>query len=321
MKKVIIGSLLLIGIAGALILIKKRNSNATKAKYSVGILQTASHPALDASRDGFIEELTKLLHNDVEFVIKNAQGSTTQAHAIAQQMRSNKQLNGFMVIATLAAQAMHTVEKERPLFIAAVTNPEALGLIYPDTNVCGTKDMIDIAGQITMLTQLLPQARTVGILYTSGELNSINMVTMMHKELKERGLTAIDFAIGNDADIPAMVNVACRKVDVLLAPTDNNIASAISLVSAIALKHKMPLIVSDNMLVQQGPLASRGVDYRENGVQTAHIAHAVLAEGKKPADLPIEQAPCNQIFINAATMRELGILIPDEIQKDIVFVE
>lgn len=320
MKKIIIGIFAATAIVGIFFFTQK-NSVKKQPTYTIGIIQTASHPALDASRDGFIEELNHLLNGDVSFVVKNAQGSVAQAHALAQQMRSNRTYNGFFAIATPAAQALHAAEKERPVFIAAVTDPQALGFVYKDTNICGTKDMIDVPGQINLITQIVPQAKTIGLLYTSGEANSIVLVESMRKEIANRGLTALDFAVSNESDIPVMVQTACRKVDLLLAPTDNTIASAIGLISTLARKNKKPLIVSDNMLVQYGPLASRGVDYKANGAQTARIAHAVLVDHKKPAELPIEQASSDQIYINTATAAELDILIPDSIKNNVVFVD
>lgn len=292
----------------------------TVAAYTIGILQTASHPALDAAREGFVIELQTKLGNKVEFVIHNAQGSVAQAHAQAQQFHANKQYNGFFAIATPAAQALSVLEKERPIVITAVTDPDALGLIYPLTNVCGVSDMIDVKGEIAMLTQLVPHAKTVGLLYTSGETNSIMAVSQMRKELEVRGLTAVDFAVSNESDMAAVVELACRKTDVILAPTDNTVACAITLISAIALKYKKPLIVSDNMLVSAGVLAARGVDYKESGKQAARIAYKVLVNGRKPYELPIEQAKSDTIYINKQTLIELGLNVPETLQKDVVLL-
>lgn len=319
-KKIVVLS----AVVGACILgwvIAKQKKNSTVASlYTIGILQTASHPALDAARDGFIEELKGKLGADVTFVVQNAQGSISQAHTIAQQFHANKKLNGVFAVATPAAQAMTAVEKERPLFIAAVTDPSLLGLT-PLTNVCGTKDMINVAGEIDMLIQLLPGAKTVGLLYTSGEINSQVMARQMRKDLEARGLVVSDFAVTNESDLAAVTEVACRKVDVLLAPTDNTVASAVSLISGIALKNKKPFIVSDNMLVKFGPLAARGVDYGLSGKQAGKKAYEVLVEGKKPYELPIEQADSTKAFVNRETMAVFDISLynlSDELRENTV---
>src|SRR5262249_48627479 len=151
------------------IAIKRFKKSNNTAAYTIGILQTASHPALDAVRDGFIEELKQKLGNSVAFVIQNAQGTVASAHTIAQQFHANTQYDAFFDIATPAAQALSAVEKEKPIIIAAVTDPYALGLVHPTSNVCGVTDMIDIKAEIDMLTALIPTAQSVGILYTAGE--------------------------------------------------------------------------------------------------------------------------------------------------------
>lgn len=317
MKKIILITSIIIAFVTSFIIIK-RLKKTRSGIFTIGIVQTASHPALDASRDGFIEELKNKMGNNVEFIIQNAQGSIAQAHAIAQQFHANKQINAFFAIATPASQAMSTVEKERPIFIAAVTDPHALGIIHPTTNVCGVKDMINVKAEIEMLIQLIPHAKTVGLIYTSGETNSITLTKQMRSELEAQGLKPVEFAISNESDIQAVVELASRKTDVILAPTDNTIASAITLIANTALNNKKPLIVSDNMLVKFGALAARGVDYKASGKKAAHIAYELLINNKKPHELPIEQAQSEQIFINENTLKTLELTVPETLKKDII---
>jgi putative tryptophan/tyrosine transport system substrate-binding protein len=320
MKKIILMIGMFVGIVASFIVVKYIKKPTAKAAFTIGILQTASHPALDSSRDGFMQELKNKMGDSVEFIIHNAQGSIAQAHAIAQQFHANKDYKGFFAIATPAAQAISALEKERPIFIAAVTDPLALGFVHPTTNVCGVKDMINVKAEVEMLAQLLPHAKTVGLIYTSGETNSVTLVKQMQEELKAHGLLPVDFAVNNELDMQAMVELACRKVDVLLAPTDNTVASTITLITTVALKNKKPLIVSDNMLVKFGALAARGVDYNASAQQAARIAYTVLIEGKKPAALPIEQTNSEQIFLNNHTLESLGLTIPEILKKNIVLV-
>lgn len=311
MKKIVLTATATAFVVAALLILKATRKQNNPNAYKIGILQTASHPALDAARIGFMEELTLLLNDDVEWTIHNAQGTITQAHALAQQFHANGSYDAFFAIATPAAQALATVEKERPIIIAAVTDPASLGFVHPNTNICGVNDMIDVAGQIQMLTQLLPDAKTIGLLYTSGETNSLALVEKMEKELAKRGLRVQHFAVSSESDMQAMTESACRKVDVVLAPTDNTVASSISLISSIARDYKKPFIVSDNLLVQYGPLAAQGVNYEESGRQAARIAHQVIKENKKPADLRITMADSDQVVINEETLTLLGMNAPE----------
>lgn len=318
--KTIIITSVIIALVASFMLFKRSIKTNKNARFRIGILQTASHPALDAARDGFVEEAKKDLNNDVEFVIRNGEGSVANIHTIAQQLHNDANIQSIFAIATPAAQAMATVEKEKPIFIAAVTDPNALGLIYPTTNVCGTKDMINVAAEIDMLIALLPQAKTVGLLYNNGEINSVTVVKQMRAELEAKGLTVLDFAVNSESDLPTAADWAFLKADVVLAPTDNMVASSISLISSLAQKYNKPLIVSDNMLVTYGPLASRGVDYKESGRQAARIAHKVLVEHKKPSEVPIEQATSDKIYINRHILTTLGLAVPESLQEQVVFV-
>ena len=126
--------------------------------------------------------------------------------------------------------------------------------------------------------------------------------------------------IAEENDIPSALALACRKTDILLCPTDNMLASAMELVATLAFTHKKPLFACHNQAVEQGALAARGVDYRENGRQAAHVAYAVIVEGEKPSDLPIEQAKTNTIYVNKKTLDGLGLTIPEALYKDILFV-
>ena len=292
-----------------------------KIQYKIGILQTASHPALDAARDGFMEELKKSMGSDVSFVIKNGEGSIANIHTIAQQFRNNSTISGIFAIATPAAQAMATVEQNKPIFIAAVTDPYALGLIHATTNVCGATDMIDVTAEIDMLTQLVPNAQTVGLIYNNGEVNSVAVVNIMRTELNKRGLTVVDFAVSSESDLPTAAQMAFLKSDVVLTPIDNMVALSITLLASLAHKNKKPLIVSDNMLVTYGALAARGVDYKESGKQVAEIAYRVLVGGQKPYEIPIATAQSDAIYVHKKVLDALALSIPHSLESHVVCVE
>lgn len=318
MKKTI----LIITIISAIIMgliISERTRKQKSSAFTVGILQTATHPALDAVRDGFIEELKKRMGDRIAFVIQNAQGSIADAHAIAQQFHAKKSFNGFFAIATPAAQALSAVEKDRPICIAAVTDPTALGFDESTGNVSGATDMINIEEQIATIVQLTPNIRTIGLLFTSGETNSLAMVKRMQAIIKSHGLTPIDCAISNEADVAAITQLACRKADLLLAPTDNTVACTINLIASIAQQHNKPLIVSDVMLVERGALAGCGIDYHASGKQVARIAHTLLTNDELNK-MSIEQPEENTVVVNKKVLEQLGLTIPHTLRNKITLI-
>jgi putative ABC transport system substrate-binding protein len=302
---------------GSFVLFKKKKQ---EGDIIIGILQTASHPALDAAREGFVRTVKDGFGDRVSFIIKNAQGSIVQAHTIAESFHANPDIDAFFAIATPAAQSLGLKEKERPIFLAAVTDPSALNLIHPTTNVTGSSDKIDNAKEVDMLVQLLPQAKTVAILFCSAESNSRIAVDELKKELQRVGLTALEVAFTNDADMPAAITSAVNKADVILTPNDNAVSSAIQFIATTALNHKKPLIVSDNLLVKHGALAARGIDYEKSGEQAGHAALNVLQKGMKPFQLPVEKPLIDTVVINKKTADILNITIPQTLSDRIELV-
>ena len=216
---------------------------------------------------------------------------------------------------------MVSVEKEKPIIIAAVTVSPELGIDFSASNICGVSDMINVRGQVEAMHLLLPDIKTVGILFSTAEVNSIAMSKVMITELERVGYSPLIIGIASESDIEPATMSALRKVDALIAPTDNTIANTIALIADLARKAEKPLIVSDNMLVKQGPLMARGVDYYESGTQAADIALQLLIHHKKPYELPILGAESKSIFINTQTAAALNVVIPEELAADVVAVE
>ncbi|HSW73520.1 MAG TPA: ABC transporter substrate-binding protein, partial [Candidatus Limnocylindria bacterium] len=299
----------------SLIFLKQHTPPTDNHVLTIGILQTASHPALDAAREGFEDTVRTALDGKVEFVVRNAQGSITSAHTIAQSFHANPTIAGIYAIATPAAQAIASVEKEKPIFLAAVTDPHAAGVLQPNGNVCGSTDMVTPDTIVNLVKTLVPQAKTVGLLYNSGEINSKIQVERLTAALRAQGLQPLEVGVTSEADVPAATTSVCQKADVIVLPNDNVMSSSIQLIASLALKYKKPLIASDNLLVKHGALAARGVDYKASGAQAGTYAVDVLQHGKKPSELPLAQPVMGPIMINKKVASELGIVIPTNTQS------
>lgn len=300
-------------------LYKKNSEPSRNYEFTIGILQTASHPALDAARDGFTSTLKQLLADRITFVEQNAQGSVDTMHSIAQRMHSKQNITAFYAIATPALQAIASTENIRPIVFAAVTDPKALNVLE-SRNVTGVTDMINVQKQIELIKQLTPTVRTVALIYNSSEINSIRMVELMEKELVKQNFAPYKIGVNNEADIQAATESACRNADALLAPTDNTVASTINSIAATALKYKKPLYVSDNLLVAQGALAAHGIDYAQCGKDAAHLMHAILIEGKKPWAIDVVPASSDASYVNQKTLDSLGLTIPESFQEQIKLI-
>lgn len=289
--------------------------------FTLGIIQTASHPALDTLSAGCTEEL-KLIDTNINIIKKNAQGSINNAHIIAQQFHANHQINAILAIGTPAAQAIVAVEQEKPIIFAAVTDPHEAGLInHQMTNVCGVTDMIDTEKQIELACTLLPQINSIAFVFNKGEINAQTMVQLFEKSCAKRNIKTSCCAVINEAEIASATLSACKCADLIITPIDNTVASTIPLITSIAQKQQIPLIVSDNLLVKFGALAACGVNYHEAGKKAARLIKVLLQDGKKPHELTIVQPECTQFVVNSNVAEALNIAIPDQVADQTVFIK
>lgn len=307
--------IVILALLGAHFFSPKKN----KHDLVIGIIQTASHPALDSARQGFMEEFKNKSKHSVQFIVKNGQGSIAELHSIAKSFAHNSDIDGIFAIATPALQAIAPLEKEKPIFISAVTNPAALGLITADRTICGSSDKINIDDQIELITTLFPTIKTVGIIFNTGEVNSVGLVEEMKQALMHKGIDPFEIGITHEAEIPMALSTAINKMELLWAPTDNTVASAISFIAQKMRENKKPFIVSDNLLVEKGALAAAGVDYYKSGNQAAQCAISVLIDHKKPAELEIAKPTIEHFVINKKVLQQLDITLPHSIQAKTAF--
>jgi putative tryptophan/tyrosine transport system substrate-binding protein len=312
MKKVIVlicsGALL---VVGGLYWNLKKPQQRTDGVV-VGILQTASHPALDQAREGFKKQLQDVVGGKVTFITQNFEGNMANGLLMAQSLATNPEVVGIFAIATPAAQLMVSTETKKPIFITAVTNPAILtddGHIPP--NLYGTTDMISIDAQVTAIKTLLPKVHKLGIIYNPGEANGSYLHGKMKETFTAAGFTTVSIGVSSEAELGNQVNFACGKVDAIIAPTDNLIISVAGFVADMCTKAGIPFMVSDPPSVANGPLfAAGGVDYARSGAVTGLMAAKVL-EGQV-LEMPIINALQSKTVVNRKTMKALGLSFDEE---------
>lgn len=286
-------------------------SRPVSEELTIGIIQTATHPALDQLRECFMEELGRLSDKKIAFVVQNAEGSVSQAHSIAENYHAHKKITAILAIGTPAVQAAARVEKEKPIFIAAVSAPESLGL--SGSNICGTSDRIDTEAQADLLVKIMPSVQTVATIYNPGENNSQATIKKMAHSLEKRGIKNIQLGVHQESEITQTIATAARKSEVILIPADNLLVGAMPLVSREALKKQRPVFASDIPSVEKGALIAQGADYGDLGKATALIAYQVLLQEEKPATLSIMDPTNAKILVNERVAKELNIQLPDDL--------
>lgn len=314
MKKIII--LLIFVIATFFyFMFNKQISDSTK---SIAIITTLSHPALDEARAGFIKQINKIAEGEFNFKYFNAEGSMQQANQIARQIAGNKNIVGIFAIGTLAAQSIAKAEKERPIVIAAVSDPH---IIVDDksTNVFGLTDTINPKYQIESILKLLPKTKSISLLYSVNEVNSSSMVKNLEKIALQKKLRVSLVGVLEPQQIFMASIDACKKSDLILIPLDNQLVASMPAVIKATKDLSCPVITSNESPIHQGAALSFGVNYKVSGQRAADIFYGVI-KNKKPQQKFINPQSID-IFINEQIFKHKSISINHEAKLDLIEVQ
>ena len=294
------------------------SKDASKKVYQIGVVQYVEHPALDAAYTGFKEELAAKGYKDgdnIKLDFKNGQGDTNNLSTISNQFVAEKK-DLILAIATPAAQAVANQTSTIPIIGTAITDYKAAKLVVsndkPGRNVTGTSDLVSIADQIKLGKELVPTAKTVGLLYSSSEANSVVQANLAKKAIADQGMRVKEVTVTTVNDVQQATQSLVGKCDYIYIPTDNTLASAMKTVASITTPAKLVTITGSDTMVDDGGFATMGIDYTDLGRQTADMAVQILTGEKKPADLPIEWTQKTSVTINADLVKAFGITIPEK---------
>ena len=279
--------------------------------YQIGVLQLTEHGALDQANEGFVAALDDAgISYDIDQ--QNAQNDQSACQTIASKLVNDGD-DLIYAIGTPAAQAVAGTTSDIPIVGSAITDYAASGLVAsneePGGNVTGSSDLTPVADQIDLLQQLLPDAKSVGILYCSAESNSEVQVQMAEEALDAAGIAHERYSVSSSNEIQQVVESMVGKVDAIYAPTDNTIAAGMATVSMVANDNGLPVIVGCDTMVEDGGLASYSINYYDLGRKAGEMAVEILEDGKDPADMPIEYLSSDecQLIVNQATADALGV--------------
>ncbi len=282
---------------------------ATQAK--VGVLQFVQHPALDAATEGFKSALEEA-GIEVEYDDQNAQGEVPNTNTIATTF-AGADLDLVFTVATPAAQAAAQAITDTPVLFTAVTDAEAAGLVdandAPGGNVSGTSDLNPVADQLELLAEIAPDAKSVGIVYSSGEVNSEVQVDLAKDAAQELGLTIEEATVSNSAEVQQATQ-SLGDVDALYVPTDNTVVSGIGALIQVAEQKQIPVVSGDAGPVESGAIATIGIDYTKLGHQTGEMAVKILQDGADPAEMPVETSNDVELIVNPEAAERMGVELP-----------
>ena len=303
---------------------KEENKKAEES-IKIGIIQMVEHPSLDTIREACIAKLETLGYvegENLEIDYQNGQGDATNLKTISQQFVANG-YDLIIAITTPAAQAVVGETSEIPIVFAACTDPIAAGLVenlgMPGGNVTGTSDAVSAEQIMELGLQLTPGIKTIGALYNAGETNSVSVIDDLKEYAAANGMTVVDATVTASSEVQTAVTALVGKVDAVFSPIDNTVASAMPVVAKVAKEAKLPVYVSADSMVNDGGLATYGINYTILGEETANMVAEVLS-GTNPGDIPVMTMTDMNVYINQETADALGIIISEELKAKATFL-
>ena len=285
---------------------------------TVAVSQIVEHPALDATRQGLLDGLKAKGYEEgknLEFDYKTAQGNPAIAVQIARQFVGENP-DVLVGIATPSAQALVSATRTIPVVFTAVTDPVGAKLIssmeQPGKNVTGLSDLSPVAQHVDLIKEVLPNVKSIGVVYNPGEANAVTLVDLLKESAKAKGIEVVEATALKSADVQSATQAIAAKSDIIYAPTDNTVASAIEGMIVAANQAKTPVFGGATSYVEKGAIVGLGFDYYQVGVQTADYVAAIL-DGQEPGKLDVKVAKGSDLVINQNAADKLGIKLPDSV--------
>lgn len=297
-----------------------------EASYKIGIQQFAEHGSLDNCREGFLEGLEEegIKEGDnLKVEVKNAMADTATNAQIADSFVSDN-MDLICAIATPSAQSAYNaaMDKDIPVVYTAVTDPVAAELADKDGNpvgnVTGTSDTLPVEEQLKMIREMMPDAKTIGILYTTSEANSVSAIATYESLVDKYGFTLETKGISQTSEIALATDDLLTKVDCITNLTDNTVVASLPTILEKANEKGIPVFGSEIEQVKIGCLAAEGIDYIQLGKQTGKIAAQILKGEKKASDIPYEIISEPGFYVNTKVAENLGIEVPSDLADSAV---
>jgi putative tryptophan/tyrosine transport system substrate-binding protein len=316
------GKVLSIALAGMMLLAgcgsKESAGDAEKGgadkEFKVGITQFAPHPSLDAATEGFKKAL-KDKGIKVSYDEQNAQADMNNTQTIANNFVGDK-VDLIFANATPSATAALNATKDIPIIFTSVTDPVGAGLVEafdkPGKNITGTTDNHPEATKktISFITDEV-KAKNIGVIYNSGEQNSVVQVDEVKKIAEEKGAKLVEVSVSTTAEVKQAAESLVGRVDAIYIPTDNTVVTALDSVIAVANSKKIPLFVGELDSMKKGAVAASGFSYFDLGYQSGIMAADILSGNKKASEIPVELPNSLKLVINKKAAEAQGLTVSD----------
>ena len=326
MKKVLAAGLTAVMAMSLMVGCGSKKDDSSSKTYNLGIIQFAEHGSLDNCRKGFLKGLESegiKEGENLKITYKNSQADTATDNQIASNFASKK-LDMICAIATPSAQSAYNaaMKADIPVIYTAVTDPVAAELADKDGKpvgeVTGTSDKLPVEEQLKMIREMLPDAKKIGIMYTTSEANSVSAIEEYKSLVKKYDFELIEKGITTTADVSLAADDLLSKVDCITNLTDNTVVASLPTILDKANEKKIPVFGSEIEQVKIGCLAAEGIDYIALGKQTGKMAAKVLKGEAKASEQNFETITEPGFYVNNKVAEDLGITVPDDLANNAV---
>ncbi|WP_374056928.1 ABC transporter substrate-binding protein [Rossellomorea sp. FM04394] len=287
-------------------------------QYVIGVTQIVEHPSLDAAFDGFKKALAENgleEGKNVKFDVQIAQGDPTNSQTIAKNFVGDG-VDLIFANSTPSAQHALNATKEIPIVFTSVTDPVGAELVKsfeePGENITGTTDTHPeaISKTISFITDEM-KAKNIGVIYNSGEQNSVVQAEEVKKLAEEKGAKVVEASVSTSADVKQAAESLVGRVDAIYVPTDNTVVSALESVISVSNDKDIPLFVGELDSMKKGAIAASGFSYEDLGYETGLMAAKILKGEKKPSEINVEYPKNFKLMINKQAAEEQGVEVQD----------
>jgi putative ABC transport system substrate-binding protein len=291
---------------------------ALAADITVAVTAIVEHPALDACRDGVKDALAAAGFVDgdnIDFIYESAQGAPEIAAQIARQFVGNN-VSVIVPISTPSAQGAVAATRDIPIVFTAVTDPVAAQIVprreQPGGNVTGISDMSPLAEHVSLILEITPDVKRLGVVYNPGETNSVVLVDRLREVAAEAGIDVIESPATKSGDVQQATLALVGRVDAIYIPTDNTVVSALEAAVSAAMENSIPLYAGDTDSVPRGAIATVGFNYYDIGIETGKVVARVL-NGENPGDIDVAFATGTDLVVNKGAAAKYGVTIPESV--------
>lgn len=298
-----------------------QNQTVDENAIHIGVLQLMEHEALNNTYNGFIDALKENGYEEGKNLVISFENPNNDKSTLATMAQKlvNEENDLILAIGTAAAQSLQQETDTIPILGSAITDYLDVGLVEsnekPGKNISGSSDYCDMAIQMDLVEMLVPDVQKIGLLYTSSEENSIIQAEQMRKECEKRGWEVVEKTISDLTMVDDTMHSFIGNIDALYIPTDNPLASSMASVEIVASENNIPVIVGCDTMVQDGGLASIGVNYYNLGYQTGVNALKIINNETTIDQLPVYfmDSENADIYYNSKIAEKMGFELPNEI--------